>query len=75
MSYLAKIKVLSGNTETEVYHITLASRLKSIASQGLLPGKERYIGGVAYDKHCEGKLFFTSKDGIAFWKGRAEDLR
>ena len=74
MSYLAKIKVLSGSTETEVYHITLASRLKGIAAQGLVAGKERNIGSRAYDKHCEGKLFFTSKDGISFWIGRAEDF-
>jgi len=61
-------------SEQEVYHVTLASRLKSIAAHGLLPNKKRNIGGRAYDSHCEGKLFFTSKDGISFWKGRAEDF-
>jgi hypothetical protein len=77
MSFKCKIEAryqVICKDETEVYHITLASRLKNIAVQGLVPSKERNIGGQAYNKHCEGKLFFTSKEGVSFWKGKAEDF-
>lgn len=75
MSFLSalnsKYEIVSA--KTAVYHVTLASKLAAIASQGLTIGNAPHIGGEMYREHRKGKLFLTGKGGIAFWVDRAEE--
>jgi len=56
-----------------VYTVTYASRLPSIASDGLLPSAPQAIGRGGYRGHSTGRIFFTDADGLAFWHSRAEE--
>lgn len=56
-----------------LYHVTFAGRLEDIAEGGLRPNAPRAIGGVAYDAHRKGKVFFTQRAGGFHWFGKVEE--
>lgn len=73
-SEIARIKqdLLAMNPPQRLYHVTHEGRLSRIATEGLLPGQRRALGGRSYDSHVAGGVFLTGPSGLPFWYHAAE---
>lgn len=67
-----KGRLLAWNPPMRLYHVTHEGRLSRIATEGLLPGQRRALGGRSYDAHVAGGVFLTGPSGLPFWYHVAE---
>ena len=56
-----------------VYHVTTAPKAKRILERGFDPKAAKTVKGGFYENYSKGKVFFTDKDGLGFWRDRIEE--
>ncbi len=56
-----------------VYHVTTAPKAKRILEKGFDPKAAKTVKGGFYENYSKGKVFFTDKDGLGFWRDRIEE--